>query len=216
MKQIPIRRNGIYYLPGNRQYWSITTILDVINKPKLQRWYAYQGAKVALQTPTLKSQECVGEVYRNLRKTQDRGTFIHKACQDIAEGRKIEIKGKYASFLHGVESYYKTIKPVHLQSEVLVYSDRYQYAGRMDEICKIGNYNSLIDYKSGKDIYAQVGLQLAAGAQALHEMQIIDIDKMYCVLFMETGEYIMKEIKESFDNFLKAYELFKWWKKKEV
>jgi hypothetical protein len=51
-------------------------------------------------------------------------------------------------------------------SEATVYSPAESYAGTLDAVVKIGGRTLLVDYKTGKDIYPDVALQLAAYAHA--------------------------------------------------
>jgi len=71
-----------------------------------------------------------------------------------------------ASFVGFLETY----RPEYLATEATVFHRAQGYAGTLDAIVRLmvgGRWLQLvIDYKSGRDIYAEVALQLAAYARA--------------------------------------------------
>jgi predicted RecB family nuclease len=54
--------------------------------------------------------------------------------------------------------------------EQVVWSDRHRYAGTVDLVARVEGRLTVVDYKSGKRVYQEAHLQLAAYAAALAEM----------------------------------------------
>ena len=59
-----------------------------------------------------------------------------------------------------------TYHPEWIASEFTVWSDKYGFAGTMDWSAKIGEFIVLGDNKTGKSVWPDMGIQLAAGAHA--------------------------------------------------
>lgn len=107
----------------------------------------------------------------------DKGTKIHLAIEDVLRGNEVRIDTRYPNKTTGKEdeltleecdailsflAWQKEEKPVTFFSEKTLFSDRYNYAGTGDYLCKIGNDFWVIDFKSSQDIWPSHHIQLNA------------------------------------------------------
>lgn len=77
----------------------------------------------------------------------DRGTAVHAAAAMIALGKNFTVDPQYAGRVDAVRRWYAENRPEWLMIEQTVYSVRYQYAGRLDLVCKINGTLYLVDFK---------------------------------------------------------------------
>jgi hypothetical protein len=110
-------------------------------------------------------------------------------------------------------------KPEFLVSEGTIFNRKYNYAGTLDLICRIDGINWLIDVKSGKGVYPEFAMQIAAyargdfiGHQDGTEEVMPIIDKG-AVLHLQRDGYHFIPVsigKDVFESFLYCRELFRW------
>ena len=98
------------------------------------------------------------------------------------------------------------IKPLH--TELKVWSEQYRYQGTLDCIGQVGKKLIVIDWKSSKNIYPEMGMQLAAYAEAYKELHGKSIKTGLIVLVTKERPHrlILKEFKlgkRLFNKFLK-------------
>jgi hypothetical protein len=215
-EEAPKKRNGYYYR-DDKQYVSITKVLgDVLNKPALLYWYGREACRIALKEPWLNEKEVMAQLQMNIKATQARGHYVHKVAETAPQSfdEVTTIPMEYCGYLQALKSWWDMFKPEVIGREVEAFSNKYGYACRVDHISKISGFKWLLDFKTGKDIYKEVGLQLAGGKQALKEDNIIEIDKTGVVLLMETGEYKFQENNDTIEDFTKVLDVWKWMQKK--
>lgn len=140
--------------------WSVTTILDVANKPALQAWRDNVGAE---------------EADRYMRERADIGTRVHNACERFLNGLTVELPaedpiGDFSRLFYGFTQWLEKVEPHTLATEKFVYSTRHGYAGSADFVCEIDGELWIIDFKTSKSLHDAMGLQLAAYRQAYQEM----------------------------------------------
>lgn len=140
--------------------WSVTTILDVANKPALQAWRDTVGPE---------------EADRYMRKRADLGTQVHSACERFLNGLTVELPaedpiGEFSQLFYGFTRWLDKFKPDLIATEQFVYSTRHGYAGSADFVCEIDGELWIIDFKTSKSLHDAMGLQLAAYRQAYQEM----------------------------------------------
>ena len=140
-----------------------TTITGLLAKPYLIRWanqlglegidsstYTDEAAKVGTLAHAL--------IQADLQKTQLDMRQYSTIQVDLAE--------------NAVLSFYEwknrhIIEPIHC--EVPFVSDRMKYGGTVDCYCKLDGKPTLLDFKTGKAIYEEYFVQLAAYAELLRE-----------------------------------------------
>jgi len=130
----------------------------------------YRAALLARLGPTKAHQ-------RLLAKAGDVGTEAHKAIEwylrlasGAAAGPKPVVSPGAAIACQAFVSWADrvSLKPVLI--ERTVYSTVHGYAGTMDLLARVDGVLSLIDFKTGKAVYAESHLQAAAYSIALEEM----------------------------------------------
>lgn len=214
MEKKPKKRNGYYYING-KEYPSVTKIIgDTLAKPALYYWSGQQAAKIALKNPELNEKEVMADLQMVGRSAAKRGKEVHSYIEIVLSGSQTQLLESmppaYRPYIKGFISWMDTHKPKTIKCEVECYSDKYGYAGRCDYVCEMNGEKWVLDFKTGKDIYKEVGLQLVAYQQALAEQEVIKADKTGCVLLMADGGFQFKETKDAFSAFLSVFDVWKW------
>lgn len=97
----------------------------------------------------------------------NRGTQVHDLAERLARGEEIEVPEELAGH---VESYLKFLydwQPTNALLERVVVNRRWRYMGKFDMIADFPTYGrGLVDIKTSRSIYDEVGLQLCAYAEA--------------------------------------------------
>lgn len=150
-----------FYTINGKEYPSVTTILSVISKPGLTNWKVKLGKE--------ESEKISGEA-------ADIGSSVHKAIECYNKGKAFPMpadKEQQQIIRRAVRDYKKWVRETRfqpLESELVVYSNQYQYAGTLDCVGSIGNSLAVCDYKTSKGIWPEHKLQLAAYGHAYWEM----------------------------------------------
>lgn len=226
--------NKRYYDWSGERFWSVTTILGGgVPKPALLPWgikMVAEGAVEAVkngslvpmvgQDPDAAIQFLKGLPYAKRDRAANLGTEIHQAIEILAQGQPwpdwpLPIRPHMDRFREFVETHH----PEWVASEATVYSRSQAYAGTLDAIVVIGGRRLILDVKTGKGIYPEVALQLAAyrhaefiglpdgnespmpvvdGAVALHLT-----DTQWRLIEVDTSDVV-------FRAFLYAREVFRW------
>lgn len=171
------------------KFWSVTTIIGGgLPKPALLPWGIKSVAEVAVakrKTLIAMTSECEGgdcspgnwcsscdaavrwlksSPYQQRDKAADLGTKIHEAAEAYKLGKPAppwpeDIAPTMAQY----EKWLLAFAPTFDQVEQTVYNRTQRYAGTLDAIVTLSDGRRLlIDYKTGKSVYPEVGLQLAA------------------------------------------------------
>jgi hypothetical protein len=105
--------------------------------------------------------------WRESKRKMDVGSAVHLEAEAyVLEVPRPEPDGIVAPFLQSFRHFLDDFQPGILASEATVYNPTESYAGTLDAILEIGGKRILCDWKTGKDIYPDVALQLAAYANA--------------------------------------------------
>ena len=160
---------GMYHLPGDRKYPSVTTVLNRIPKPGLEQWKA--------NTPD-------DEIEAVTKRAQTIGSVVHRRCLNPFSVRELPTEPVPMEYV-GDETFQSDVEVCcALFGEVLpdlpidddtliehtLWSDHYGYAGTADIITD----DAIIDLKTSRRIYDSVPLQLAAYAKAAWERGIAE------------------------------------------
>lgn len=157
-------------------YDSVTTILGAVAKPGLVRWAALAAAEYAvanLPHLTVKAKAdrdaAVREVKSAPGDTRDRAAKLGSAVHEAAEAWMLD--RPMPAWPDGVEPYMESFvdwlgdfTPEFELVEATVCSPDDGYAGTLDAIATIPALGQtlVIDYKTGKGVYPEFSLQLAA------------------------------------------------------
>lgn len=154
---------------------SVTTIIAAgIPKIALCGWHdrlsaEYADANWAELTP-LASWERIERIRAapdaERQRAADLGTAVHSAIDDWATGKPHNHPKEVGSYLNSYISFLSEKRPRFIENETTVWSRTYGYAGTLDWIAEIEGKTYLADTKSGRKVYPEVGLQLAALAHA--------------------------------------------------
>lgn len=166
-----------YRHPGTgEEFASVTTILKAAPKPALVPWAAKMAAEFAVDNldqvaALLKSGQrqaaidlIKGSPYRSADKAADLGSAIHARVEAHILGTPIlKAPAEQQPFMDQFERWLTDFDPTFDAAEVTVLNRTHGYAGTLDMIATIKGLGCLlIDVKTGKGIYGEVGLQMAA------------------------------------------------------
>jgi hypothetical protein len=166
------------YTWAGRAYPSVTAIIKGgVPTPFLPQWAAKVAAEYAVanldRLTRLPTGQAVAEVKRAPWASRDAaaglGDLVHTAVEAHAHGQpRPALPTHAAPFLAAFDQFCADHRPAFLLSEATVYSRRYGYAGTLDAICRLTTRAGpvLLDVKTGRGIYPEVALQLAAYAHA--------------------------------------------------
>lgn len=127
-----------------------------------------------------------------LLDAQERGTNVHQAIEQLLFGEKVlsanfkrpREKKAIAAFI----DWFETFKPTDVQSEQVVayLKGDIKFAGTMDLLCKIGDKQLLVDFKTSATPSRKNELQVEAYKAAIEQSADIKVDECY-VLYLGTG-----------------------------
>jgi len=159
------------YFVNEKRVPGTTTILGVLNKPALMYWAWDLG--------------CQGIDYRKYTDEMAKiGTLVHERIEAHIKGSEVNFDDftktqitlsdvGFSKFLEWEQEN----KPIYIESELQLSSDKYFYGGTIDLYAKIGNKFVLIDFKTSNNIYDDHFCQVSAYANLLREndLQVDDI-----------------------------------------
>ena len=109
--------------------------------------------------------------------------------------------------------------PEYIETESTVFSREYGYAGTMDAVLSIGGKVYVVDYKTGKKVWPEAALQLAAyrnaefiGRARGREDELPPCDGGLVVHIRPDGYRVIPvdTSDATFDTFLSALDVFRW------
>lgn len=213
------------YLVENHKYPSVTTILDIINKPGLMYYYGKHGTQKAM-TLANKSRIIGNRLHKYIEK--DCAGNAKPYYELLKSKGKLSPEKKHGQKLQDMINQYLIFKTVYQfephSAEQTVYSRLHKYAGTIDSIGTVV-YKGLkllviLDWKSSGKVYDEYLLQVVAYLYAYKEMHPEAlIDGVCCVSFNK--ELMNREpdiklvsdqavITEMFDVFLSALKIYNW------
>jgi genome maintenance exonuclease 1 len=171
----------LYATPTGEKYKSITTVLGNYNKQAIMEWRERVGAEEANKIST---------------KAANRGTKVHKICEDYINNEISEMK--MSMMMPDLKEMFFKIKPiideklgdVYSQEQAL-YSHKLKIAGRVDLIGMWNGKLAVIDFKTStkqkEESYIQnYFMQCTAYALMFSELTGMWIDDI--VVLIATGE----------------------------
>ena len=152
----PKKDHIVYKLADGTKVVGTTTVINVLNKPALVPW----SNKLGLEGIE------VGKYVDNLA---DVGTLGHEMVMCHLTGKKllilsyseeqIDLAGNsFLSYLGWEKGH--TIEPILVETPLV--SEEYRYGGTLDLLACVDGVNTLIDFKTGKALYPEHGVQVAA------------------------------------------------------
>lgn len=152
----------------------------------------------------------------------DRGSRVHRAIQDLIEGREVAIDAKYPSgedatpkeltfeeygAVMSFARWHQEAKPEFLAWEFPIWGDG--YAGTVDLLCRIGGVKYLVDFKTSAYIWPSHELQVSAYKQAI-QADPDNPDEVVKLAILQVGYKMNKrgfkftEIDDQYQEFLAA------------
>jgi hypothetical protein len=188
-------RKGGFYWVEQKPYLSVTETLSVIAKPALIPWAVKTSYYFHISHPEASEQEVLASPYAESDRAKQRGTTVHSIVEAFKHTRQ-EIESLPTSPINlrgygiGLYEWAKDTNVEILEHEKTVRSDEYRYAGTLDMLVKFKNSGRtcIVDVKTGKDIYMEAYIQLAAYKQALIEEGIY-VDEVAVLLLSDSGKY---------------------------
>lgn len=161
---------------------SVTTVIKVLDKPAIPRWAAKSAAEYAVRSwdtlAALGTDERVtlikGAPWRESEKAASLGTAVHDAIDHWCRDEPMpDWAAGVEPFMEQFVRFLNDRSPQFSHNETTVWNRTHGYAGTLDWIAGINGIVTLGDTKTGKGVYPETALQLAALA---HAEFIIDPD----------------------------------------
>lgn len=171
-----VRRNygrGHGYRLDGVKVAGVTSVIDNLDKAALRNWYAEQAAARAVdhwdelaQQPVSARLEFIKNGPRDkVRAAALRGTQIHTLGQALAEGGEADVPPEHRGPVEAYARWLDKWDVEPLWAETPVAHTAHRYAGTADLWGRVGKRDGalcLLDIKTGKGVYDETALQLAA------------------------------------------------------
>lgn len=185
---------------------SVTTILNILNKPKLIGWANYMGFKHKNVKSILNDTSYIGTVVHDLIAR----SFKYKIVSFKKYKDNKEIMNAFNAFLKWKKDYSVTVEEFELPLTCL------KYGGTLDCLAIIEDKSILIDFKTSSKIHPTMFLQLGGYLNLLTEhgynVDMVGITR----LDKNTGTYEflcqpVEYLQEYIDLFNKLVDVYKEW-----
>ena len=198
----PIRH--IFYDAKMRPLISVTAATGIVDKSAPLMFWAVNLAKHYLinnwdikkkftEAEKIRLIEEASKQHRIFKKeAADIGTLIHQWVSEWIKGKNSDIPNddKVANGITAFLKFNRDHKVKWLESERIVYSKKYNYAGILDATGKIGRDLVLTDFKSSNGIYDEMRFQVAGYQIAYEEETGKKFDRTMIIRFgKDTGEF---------------------------
>jgi hypothetical protein len=197
---------------------SVTRVLSIIAKPKVNAWAMDLMAQhildnyspgMSLEDMTLLTQEARGMHLEESRKASGAGSEVHDWIEAFLQGlpRGLPVNPPSMKAVQAFLNWWREEKREVLLSEEIVAHPELLYAGKVDLLLTDG---TLVDFKTSKALYPEYELQLGGYALALEAWQGIRPQKGLLVRIGKDGTTETKEVdleaaKEHFQHALALY-----------
>ncbi len=244
-RQLNTKAGRFYEIDGLGKLPSVTSIISVISKPALVSWAAKVeremvldvSADLYLDAPPEKMskvawmttmQSRLGKAkasQKELAKASEIGTQAHALIEWTllselvsAPGPMPKISAKAGYAFAAWEKWRSSVNLKPLLVEQVVWSKTLGYAGTLDLLAEVNGVLTIEDNKTGKAIYSEAELQIAAYAHAFEEMGhgrptqglIVRLPKNEGDPDFETRVIERPRLDELFKVFLNVLEVWKW------
>jgi hypothetical protein len=166
----------------------------------------------------------------------DKGSKVHKAVEDLLNGKEIKIDSKYLNpsttemeelmveeyeCILSFYDWYQKVKPEICLVESMLFNSKEEYAGTVDIICKIDGVWYIIDLKTSQYIWKEHEIQISAykhcdyyydAKEGLIKVPIEEEPKLAILQLgykRNKAGYKFTEIEDKFDLFLSAKKIWK-------
>lgn len=204
-----------YYNKKGDEIPSVTTIMKLLNKPEIIKYANFIGlvARKNLDDILKKSSD-IGSLTHYIIERHNKKKIINLKILDEYD---YSIQKAVEKTLKGFKKYLKEYKPESIESEFRIKNEF--CGGTIDNISKIKGKVYMIDYKTSKNIYPTMFIQLAAYNKLLREEKDMKIDKVAILLLNKKKveyTFVQMDVKNLekyyepiFDLLLKLYYLWR-------
>lgn len=211
------RRAGCYWL-DSRPYISVTEILRVISKGEaLQYWFGKQVYLACSLKPEITEKEALAFPYLQSEKAASRGTTVHSIVEAYKHGQDIQtIPEAYRGYQQAFKSFLAQFNASVVTNETTVINHKEKYAGTLDLILDVDGKKLIVDIKTGKQLYPEHKIQLAAYREALNDQSIVGVAGL---LLKEDGGYNFEETintDQEYKTFLAAKQIYEYLHKEDL
>lgn len=171
------RRNhgsGHSYRLDGQKIPGVTDTIGVLDKPALKQWAANLAAEEAVdhwdelsQLSMLDRLDRIRYAHKNtLRKASVRGTRIHALGEKIGHGEEVAVPDEYVGPVDAYARFLDRWQITTVHTEIPLCHTGYRYGGTADAVATspllCDGRPFVLDVKTGKGVYAETSLQLAA------------------------------------------------------
>lgn len=173
-------RGHSYWLDGMKLP-GVTTILDeALRKRALENWAATTTAKAAVdrwdELAALPISTRLDTLTRARWEISDaakiNGTKVHGYAEAMTHGDPVEVPPEYVGAAEAVARFLDRFRIEPVAVERPVFHAAHLWAGTPDLLAGMGGTLWLLDWKTGRGIYPETSLQLAAYANATHMVNV--------------------------------------------
>ena len=216
-KVASVRRRDGYYRYNGGKFISVTEVLKALAKPALVTWAARTAASLVLEDPEHYSsvEAATNGIYRTSERAMERGTNVHAFADGSSD--PVGVEGYAVAY----DCFRSVVRPDPIHTECNVYSTTHGYAGTTDLIATIGGETWMLDYKTGKGVYDEAKIQLAAYQHAdfilpygpnPEPIPLPEIAHTGVVLLGEDGTWSLTETHAPLEVFLALKQVWEWQK----
>lgn len=153
----------------------VTSIIDQgIPKPALINWASKVTAEYAVdhwndlaELPTsARLEELKGARWKTSREAMAKGTAVHALAELVVHGEPVDVPAELEGYVQAYIQFLDDFEAEPVAVEIAVVNYSIGYAGTLDVILEIDGARWLVDVKTGKAIYGEAALQVAAYANA--------------------------------------------------
>lgn len=157
------KAHTVYKLADGTRVPGATTITGLLNKPHLVRWANKLGLDGIDSSKYTDEAAKVGTLAHEMVQAHLQGCGVNR---DMFSKEQIDLAENALLSFHEWEKRH-TIKPIIC--EVPMVSERMKFGGTVDCYCELDGVPTLLDFKTGKAIYDEYFVQVAAYKELLKE-----------------------------------------------
>lgn len=198
-----MKKNNKYLING-KAVPSVTTVLNIINKPELIEWYGRLGLAAA---------------NKKKEEAAEFGSIVHTALESVCNGQTPSFKDeRVKTVVENFLAWEKRNIKRWITFEKAIFNDEHLYAGTIDAIAELkSGAIVLVDFKTSKRVWAEYYLQVAAYTNATRiEDNVFDLSKLEGAIILHldhdslTWEGLNVHLTNEFEIFLACLKVHLW------
>lgn len=200
-------------------YPSVTSIIDMMEKPALIPWAAKMSAEYAVlhreALAELPAEDAVTLIKGNWRKRRNKaadfGTLIHDFLDRGVHPNSLPELG----YVKQAEDFIHVVGLDVYETEVTVCNPEQGYAGTIDVAASHNGDRIYVDWKTGSGLYESHAMQLVALGEATHRLdeygglEPIDLADRGIAVRLAADEYDYKTITRGTDKWIAVWDAFR-------